>query len=177
MVRSSSDEGSAGRAQRLEATRRKVLGWNKFVDLVVGGINPTAALVWAVLYRHAVEGVVTRANSQVAKDVGVSRATIKRAITMLRQAKLLRVVRQGGMHAGPTTYRLAVRDLRSSAAGGSEEQKSAGGAVGEAADATSPDLGGAGDAEPQAEAGTVTDASMPRDVDLPTKLSTTTATG
>ncbi len=115
MARNSSDRGQQDGSRRLEATKRKITGWNKWADLLVGGLPPVPALVWAVLYRHAQEGVVTRANSTLGRDLGVSKETIKRAIKLLRNKKLLQVVRQGGMQVGATTYRLAVRDLKKSA--------------------------------------------------------------
>lgn len=97
---------------KLEATKRKIKGWNAFVDELVGGIPPVQALIWAVLYRHAVDGVVTRANTTLVEDVSVSESTVKRAIKGLKRAGLLRVVRQGGMHVGATTFRLMTQDLR-----------------------------------------------------------------
>ncbi len=115
MARNSSDRGQQDGNRRLEATKRKITGWNLFVDLLVGGLPPVPALVWAVLYRHAQEGVVTRANSTLGRDLSVSKETIKRAINLLREKKLLQVVRQGGMHVGATTYQMAVRDLKKSA--------------------------------------------------------------
>jgi hypothetical protein len=177
MARSSSEGGRDDRPRKLEATKRKVLGWNKFVDLVVGGIGPIPALVWVVLYRHATAGIVTRSNSLLAKDVGVSRETIKRAITTLRKEKLLRVVRQGGMHVGPTTYRLGVRDLRGSAATGSAADE--GGIAGGEGSAESDSALGAAVA-----GGTVTEAAAIRVVDSlkvpetdpPTESLTTPAT-
>lgn len=114
MTRNPSDGSGSGDHHRIEATRRKILGWNNWVDMVVGGLKPIPALVWAVLYRHAREGVVTRANSTLARDLGVSKETIKRAIQTLRNERLLRVVRQGGMHVGATTYQLRVRPLKKS---------------------------------------------------------------
>lgn len=171
MGRASSEGGHADRRRKLEATKRKVIGWNSFVDLVVGGIKPIPALVWAVLYRHATAGIVTRSNSLLAKDVGVSRETIKRAIGALRQAKLLYVVRQGGMHVGPTTYRLGVRDLKGDAAAGS------GGGLGGEAETSDREAAGTEEAEPEASTRPVTDAPIVRDAELPTEPSTTTATG
>jgi hypothetical protein len=112
MARDLSEQQRNGKPGKLEATRRKIQGWNCFVDLVVGGLLPVPALVWAVLYRHATDGVVTRSNTLLARDLDVSDKTIRRAITMLRLKGLLKVVRQGGLHVGPSTYRLAVRNLR-----------------------------------------------------------------
>jgi hypothetical protein len=165
MTRNPSEGRYANGLTKLEATKRKVVGWNKFVDKVLGSIKPIQALVWTVLYRHATAGIVTRSNSLLAKDVGVSRETIKRAIGALRQAKLLYVVRQGGMHVGPTTYRLVVRDLRRSAAGGSAADE---------AEASGLEAAGA---EPGATASPVVDASMVPNAELPTEPSTTAATG
>jgi DNA-binding transcriptional MocR family regulator len=122
MTRNPSDGSGSGDHHRIEATRRKILGWNNWVDMVVGGLKPIPALVWAVLYRHAREGVVTRANSTLARDLGVSKETIKRAIQTLRNERLLRVVRQGGMHVGATTYQLLVRPLKKSAEAPSAKQ-------------------------------------------------------
>ncbi len=112
MARTSSEHRRTGKPAKLEATKRKIQGWNCFVDLVVGGLQPVPALVWAVLYRHATDGVVIRSNALLARDLDVSDKTIRRAIAKLRQEGLLKVVRQGGMHVGPSTYRLAVRNLR-----------------------------------------------------------------
>ena len=114
MARSSSEDHRPAERLRLDATKRKVFGWNSFVDLLVGGIPAVEALVWAVLYRHATDGVVTRSNALLARDVGVSDKTVRRAITALRRAKLLHVVQQGGMHVGASTYRLAVRNMKGS---------------------------------------------------------------
>ena len=111
MARYSSDRGQQDGNRRLEATKRKVTGWNLFVDRAAGGLTPLQSMVWVILYRHAEEGVVTLANSVLARILRVSDKTVRRAIAKLRQEKLLLVVRQGGMHVGATTYRLAVRDL------------------------------------------------------------------
>jgi DNA-binding transcriptional regulator YhcF (GntR family) len=97
---------------KLEATKRKMRGWNAFVDWLVPGLPAVQSLVWAVLYRHATDGVVTRSNALLAKDVNVSDKTVRRAITGLRKAGLLQVVRQGGMHVGASTYRLRVRNMK-----------------------------------------------------------------
>lgn len=167
MTRNPSEGRYANGLTKLEATKRKVVGWNKFVDKVVGSIKPIQALVWTVLYRHATAGIVTRSNSLLAKDVGVSRETIKRAIGALRKEKLLQVVRQGGMHVGPTTYRLAVRDLRRSAAGG----------LGGDDDPSDREAAGAREAVPEASTSQVTDAPMVPNAELPTEPSTTAATG
>jgi hypothetical protein len=112
MAHSLSEQQRTTKPAKLEATKRKILGWNRFVDFLVGGLAPKTALVWAVLYRHATEGVVTRSNALLAQDINASDSTIRRAIAKLRQERLLKVVRQGGMHVGPSTYRLAVRNLR-----------------------------------------------------------------
>ncbi len=114
MARSSSSRGGPGVRHKLEATKRKIRGWNAFVDLLVPGLPPVQALVWAVLYRHATDGVVTRSNALLANDLRVSDKTIRRAITALRKAGLLHVVQQGGMHVGASTYRLAVRNMKGS---------------------------------------------------------------
>jgi hypothetical protein len=167
MTRDSSDGSRSGDHHRIEATKRKIFGWNDWVDKVVGGLKPIPALVWAVLYRHATAGIVTRSNSLLAKDVGVSRETIKRAIATLRKEKLLQVVRQGGMRVGPTTYRLAVRDLRRSAAGGSAGE----------AEANCREEEGTAETAPEAPVSPVVDASMVPNAELPTEPSTTAATG
>ncbi len=133
----------------------------------MGGIKPSPALVWAVLYRHAAQGIVTRSNSLLAKDVGVSRETIKRAIGSLRKEKILRVVRQGGRHVWPTTYKLGVRDLRGSVSAGSEGD-----------DETSDREGAEGkETEPEAKAGPGTDALKILDAERLTESPTTMATG
>jgi hypothetical protein len=125
MARNSSDQEGQDLNLRLESAMRIVSGWNKWADLLVGGLPPVPLLVWAILYRHAKEGVVTRANSTLGRDLGVSKETIKRAIKLLRREKLLQVVRQGGMHVGATTYRLAVRHLKQSAEKLAREQAAA----------------------------------------------------
>lgn len=117
MVRNPSEQQPARRPPKLEATKRKIHGWNRFVDSLVGRLKPIPALVWATLYRHATDGLVTRSNALLARDVGVSDKTIRRAIGTLRSHQLLQVVRQGGMHIGPSTYRLFVKDLEPIARG------------------------------------------------------------
>ena len=123
MNRDLSNRRRPGGSPKLEATKRKIQGWNAFVDKLVGGLPPVQALIWAVLYRHAVDGVVTRANDLLVKDVSVSESTVKRAIKGLRKARLLQVVRQGGLHVGPSTYRLMIRDTRASKQGPTEATK------------------------------------------------------
>jgi hypothetical protein len=114
MSRGTSRRSAPRDRPKLEATRRKICGWNSFVDLLVPGLPAVQALVWAVLYRHATDGFVTRSNALLAKGLGVSDKTIRRAITALRKAGLLHVVQQGGMHVGASTYRLAVRNMKGS---------------------------------------------------------------
>lgn len=98
---------------KLEATARKVWGWNDFVDQIVGGVPHVQALVWAVLYRHARDGVVTLKRSAIAATIRMSDSTVGRATTALKKAGLLEVIRQGGLHVGASTYQLWVEDMRS----------------------------------------------------------------
>jgi len=83
------------------------LALNRFVDTTLkqGGVTPTVAMVWLVLYRSVRDGHCTVANSRIMALTGLSESTVERTIGALRRLRLIE--RTGGGHPGrASTYRV-----------------------------------------------------------------------
>ena len=91
------NRGAAGRFQTL----------NDFVDISARLVDTTAQAVWLVLFRETKpKGVACVSHSQIAMQIGTSRRTVVRAVQKLEKAKLVVVVRRGGLSGGTSVYRV-----------------------------------------------------------------------
>lgn len=105
-------ESSRDKAPAKGRLWKKIEALNRFVDGTGPKLSHVDFRVWMTMFRHARDGLVTRAHGQMASDIGVSERTVRRAIERLHERKLVRLVSRGGLHVGASTYRLGVRDLR-----------------------------------------------------------------
>jgi hypothetical protein len=101
--------GKSGRqksvAGRRPAFRFQVL--NLFVDEGLRGLTRAEVAVWLVLYRDTKPGgVATASVGDLAVRAGLSRRNVVRAVGRLRARGMLKVVRKGGLNAGPSSYRV-----------------------------------------------------------------------
>lgn len=82
---------------------------NDFVDHTMQTLKVRASLAWFTLWRNTKPtGLAKIAVSDLARRMGCSRDTAKRAIKDLRRAGLLKVVAPGSKGRGVSTYRLTM---------------------------------------------------------------------
>ncbi len=80
---------------------------NDFVDNTMKELESRASLAWFTLWRNTKpNGLAKIAMSDLARRMGCSKYTAKRAIKDLKEAGLLTVVAVGGKYRGVSTYRL-----------------------------------------------------------------------
>ena len=79
---------------------------NTFVDHSARLVDTTAQATWLVLFRETRNGLATISQGQIAERIGVSRRTAIRATQSLEEAKLITVVKRGGLSGGSSTYRV-----------------------------------------------------------------------
>jgi hypothetical protein len=80
---------------------------NDFVDNIMQTLESRASLAWFTLWRNTKpNGLARIAISDLARRMGCSQDTAKRAIKDLKNAGLLTVVGLGGKYRGVSTYRL-----------------------------------------------------------------------
>jgi len=90
--------------QRKQSDRWQVL--NSFVDHSLGSLSRSEIAVWFVLYRDTRDGVARASQKYIAGRAGVSDRTVRRVIESLVKKQLLRVIQQGGINRGASTYRV-----------------------------------------------------------------------
>jgi len=96
---------SARTGKRRSGLRFQVL--NAFVDEGMKALKPAAAVVWLVLYRDTrPDGIARTAADDIARRTGLSRSTVLRSLKSLERARMLRVIRRGGLNRGPSIYRI-----------------------------------------------------------------------
>jgi len=95
----------APRASRTSTDRFRSI--NEFVDSTMRTLSDRAAKAWLVLWRDTKpNGVARTAISDLARRMGCSPATAKRALAELKQLRILEVESRGGLGRGPSSYRL-----------------------------------------------------------------------
>lgn len=92
---------------------KKIKALNRFVDESQRGLDPSTALVWLTLFRHAWNGVAEVSQSTIAKKMGVGTKTVQRGIEKLVALKLLKITRHGGNGRGCHKYQLGLCALDS----------------------------------------------------------------
>jgi DNA-binding MarR family transcriptional regulator len=81
--------------------------FNAFVDEGMANLTRSEVNVWLVLYRDTKpEGTARTSLADIARRAGIDRQTASRAVTSLRQRKMLQIIRRGGLNRGPSTYRV-----------------------------------------------------------------------
>ncbi len=80
---------------------------NTFVDITMRGLSGRAALAWVVLWRDTKPNGLARTGvTDLARRMGCSTATAKRALAELRARKLIAVADRGRLGGGPSSYRI-----------------------------------------------------------------------
>jgi AraC-like DNA-binding protein len=88
-------------------TRDRFETINAFVDITMRGLSGRGALAWLVLWRDTKPNGLARTGvTDLARRMGCSPATAKRALAELRSRNLIWVVDQGRLGRGPSSYRL-----------------------------------------------------------------------
>jgi hypothetical protein len=80
---------------------------NDFCDHSARCVDTTAQAAWLMLYRETKSnGVACMSHGQIAQMIGTSRRTVIRAVQHLEDAKLITVIRRGGLAGGSSSYRV-----------------------------------------------------------------------
>ena len=92
-------------ARRKTGERFAVL--NALVDFGMANLRPVEQAVWFVLWRDTKpNGLASSSQLHIARRIGMSDRTVRRAIDRLKALGFLQVTRQGGIRQGPTRYRV-----------------------------------------------------------------------
>lgn len=90
-------------AKRESRLRFEVL--NAFVDTSMANLSRAELAVWLILYRDTrPDGAASTAVGDLARRAGIDRRTALRALKRLRDRRMLRVLRRGGLNRGPSSY-------------------------------------------------------------------------
>jgi len=96
---------SRGKEPRQKLHRFETI--NTFVDITMRGLSGRAALAWVVLWRDTKPNGLARTGvTDIARRMGCSTATAKRALAELRARNLIEVADRGRLGEGPSSYRL-----------------------------------------------------------------------
>lgn len=87
--------------------RFKIL--NRFIDDIMGSLNPRQVKVWLCLFRDSRDGVAKSAQAYIAKRCGLKRPTVSTTIAELEELGLVQTVYQGGVNRGISCYRVGTR--------------------------------------------------------------------
>ena len=80
---------------------------NAFTDDIAGTLTPAAVLTWLILFRDTQRtGTAKTGQTDLARRAGVSDRAIRAALTELEDRELVEVIRRGGIHRGPSVYRV-----------------------------------------------------------------------
>jgi hypothetical protein len=83
----------------------RFLQLNEFIDRQLRSINnKTYGLIWIAIWRHTLNDRAEISHSRLAKGVGVSGSTVKRAVKELIRLGYLTKIKQGGLVAGTNIY-------------------------------------------------------------------------
>ena len=97
--------GTKPKGRGTAGQRFKVL--NAFADFTIAGLDRAEIVVWLLLWRDTKpDGLARTSQADLARRGGISDRTVRRAITHLRRAGLLRVAHQGGFRRGASVYRV-----------------------------------------------------------------------
>ncbi len=77
---------------------------NQFVDVVLRDLSGGEAAVWLVLFRDARNGKATTAITDLATRCGMSRRGITKALALLKEKRLVAVIRRGSAAGAPNVY-------------------------------------------------------------------------
>jgi DNA-binding transcriptional ArsR family regulator len=99
------DPEEKAKGKRTAAGRFRTL--NAFVDFTLAELGRAEIAVWLVLFRDCRDGVVCTGQMDIANRAGIGRRSVYNALRRLERLGLVRVVRQGRLGSGPSSYRLS----------------------------------------------------------------------
>ena len=109
LSRPAGSKGGRKHARRSRKHTGRFAVLNGFVDGVMGTLPRAAALVWVCLWRDTKpDGLARTAVTDLARRVGGDKRTVLRALRLLTDRGLLKVVRRGGLGRGVSAYRVNV---------------------------------------------------------------------
>ena len=80
---------------------------NGFVDVTLRDLTPAEVRVWLVLFRDTKpNGTARTGQADIARRAGLSVRMVKKAVKRLVERGLLKVLRQGRIHVGPSVYKV-----------------------------------------------------------------------
>ena len=82
--------------------------FNAFVDVSIANLTRTEMAVWLQLFRDTKRetGLARTGENDLARRCGCSVRSIRSAIRKLEKKHLLRQVRRGDLHSGPSVYKV-----------------------------------------------------------------------
>jgi hypothetical protein len=90
---------------------------NTFVDATMAGLTPAERSVWLVLWRDTKpNGLAKASQASIARRAGISDRSVRTALQSLKRQGLVRVVRQGSLHRGPSSYQVLPLSVNASTA-------------------------------------------------------------
>ena len=96
----------SGRAKGKRPAAGRFRSLNAFVDFTLAELSRAEIAVWLVLFRDCRDGLARTGQADIARRAGIDRKTVYRALRRLERRGLVRVVRQGRLGSGPSSYRL-----------------------------------------------------------------------
>jgi DNA-binding MarR family transcriptional regulator len=101
------DKPPAGRKTSKRQARLRFEILNAFVDTGMVGLSRAELAVWLALYRDTKrDGTALASLADLARRAGIDRQTASRAVGRLARRNMLQVIRRGGLHRGPSVYRV-----------------------------------------------------------------------
>jgi hypothetical protein len=98
-------KGKHGSGKRRSVERFATL--NAFVDFSMAPLKPSERAAWLVLWRDTKpDGIARTSGRDLARRCGICERSARYAIKSLERRGLLRIVRRGGLRAGPSSYRV-----------------------------------------------------------------------
>lgn len=94
------------RSVKRNTTGGRFREFNAFVDFTAGTLERSELLVWLTLFRDCRDGITRTGQADLARRTRIGERTVRHAIGKLVKRGLLKIVRRGGISAGPSTYRL-----------------------------------------------------------------------
>jgi DNA-binding MarR family transcriptional regulator len=97
----------AGRKTSKRASQLRFEILNAFVDSGMANLSRAELAVWLILYRDSKrDGIARSAVGDLARRAGIDRRSVLRALKRLRDRRMLRLLRRGGLNRGPSSYRV-----------------------------------------------------------------------
>lgn len=101
------NDGKAGdkqKAKRKTGDRFAVL--NAFIDFTMGELDRGEIVVWMILFRDTRDGVAGTSQTDISRRAGMTVRGTQKALAKLVNKGLVKIVRQGRIGKGPSTYRI-----------------------------------------------------------------------